>query len=90
MKKLLLVLVLVAVPTASFAVTDQEVRDMLIKESLQSYPGPCPCPYNTMRNGRSCGGHSAYSKPGGYSPLCYQKDIPDQIVQAYRAKHNLK
>lgn len=90
MNKLLLVLALVVFPTVSFAVTDQDVRDMVVKESLQSYPGNCPCPYNTMRNGRSCGGNSAYSKPGGRSPLCYPKDVTDQMVQAYRAKHNLK
>jgi hypothetical protein len=24
-----------------------------------------------MRNGRACGGRSAYSRPGGAAPLCY-------------------
>ena len=90
MKRFLLVLVLVLIPTFSFAVTDNEVRDLIIKESLQSYPGNCPCPYNTMRNGRRCGGRSAYSRPGGYSPLCYPKDVTDQMVRDYRARHNLK
>jgi hypothetical protein len=90
MKRLLLTIILVAIPVLSFAVTDAEIRDVIIKESLQSYPGNCPCPYNTMKNGRSCGGRSAYSKPGGRSPLCYPKDVSDQMVQAYRTKHNLK
>lgn len=67
MKKILLVLALVLIPALSFAVTDQQVREMIVKESLQSYPGNCPCPYNTMRNGRSCGGRSAYSWPAGRS-----------------------
>lgn len=90
MKRLFLTLALILVPALSFAVTDQEVRDMIIKESISSYPGNCPCPYNTMRNGRNCGGRSAYSRPGGRSPLCYPKDVTDPMVKAYRAQHNLK
>lgn len=90
MKSLLLVLALVLIPASSFAVTDQQVRDMIIKESLQSYPGNCPCPYNTMRNGRRCGGRSAYSRPGGRSPLCYPKDVTDKMVKTYREQHHVK
>ena len=90
MKRLLLTLALVIIPVFSFAATDAEVRDLIIKESIQSYPGNCPCPYNTMKNGRSCGGRSAYSKPGGRSPLCFPQDVTDQMVQAYRAQHNLR
>ncbi|HDZ72256.1 MAG TPA: SH3 domain-containing protein [Aurantimonas coralicida] len=33
--------------------------------------GSCDCPYDVMRNGRVCGGRSAYSRPGGRSPQCY-------------------
>lgn len=36
------------------------------------YVGRCDCPYDLMRNGRRCGGNSAYSRPGGRSPVCYQ------------------
>jgi len=90
MYKTILIFVFLLIPSVSFAVTDQEVRDMVIKESLQSYPGNCPCPYSTMKNGRSCGGRSAYSRPGGRSPLCFPKDVTDQMVKAYRAQHNLK
>lgn len=35
------------------------------------YVGRCDCPYDLMRNGRLCGGRSAYSRPGGRSPECY-------------------
>lgn len=90
MKTAFLILALVFLPALSNAATDDEVRNLIIQESIQSYPGNCPCPYNAMRNGRSCGGRSAYSKPGGRSPLCYPKDVTDQMVQGYRAKHNLK
>lgn len=37
----------------------------------QPYVGTCDCPYDVMRNGRRCGGNSAYSRPGGRSPQCF-------------------
>lgn len=37
----------------------------------EPYVGRCDCPYDVMRNGRLCGGRSAYSRPGGRSPICY-------------------
>lgn len=36
------------------------------------YVGRCDCPYDLMRNGRRCGGNSAYSRPGGRNPVCYR------------------
>lgn len=36
--------------------------------------GSCDCPYDTDRRGRSCGKRSAYSRPGGRSPICYMRD----------------
>ncbi len=66
--------------------SDAQIRQLLIDESKRGYSGPCPCPYNTMRNGRACGGNSAYSKPGGASPLCYPQDVSDAMVRTYRAR----
>lgn len=37
----------------------------------QPYVGICDCPYDFARDGRRCGGRSAYSRPGGRSPQCY-------------------
>ena len=51
--------------------------EQMIKESITNYPGKCPCPYSIMSNGKKCGKRSAYSKPGGYEPLCYVSDIAD-------------
>lgn len=70
-------------------VTDKEVRQLIIRESISSYPGNCPCPYNSARNGSRCGRRSAYSKAGGYSPLCYSSDVSDRMVDQYRQKHDL-
>lgn len=64
--------------------TDAQIRQILIDESIAAYPGNCPCPYSTMSNGRKCGRRSAYSKPGGESPLCYPKDVTDEMVAGYR------
>jgi len=67
--------------------TDAEVRQRIIAESIDSYPGNCPCPYSTMRNGHRCAGRSAYSRPGGRSPLCFPDDVTDTMVAHYRQAH---
>lgn len=64
--------------------TDAQIRQRIINESIASYPGNCPCPYNIARNGSRCGGRSAYSRAGGYGPLCYPSDISNKQVDAYR------
>ena len=74
---------------AETGVSDAEIRQMMIRDSLAAYPGPCPCPYNTMMNGRQCGSFSAYSKPGGRSPLCYSQDVSQKMVDDYRQSHRL-
>ena len=66
--------------------TDDEIRELMIAESLASYQGSCPCPYFSDRAGRQCGGRSAYSRPGGSSPLCYKSDVSDAAVAAYRTR----
>ena len=66
--------------------TDAEIRQVLVNQSIARYSGSCPCPYNTDRGGRRCGGRSAYSRPGGASPLCYPRDVSDAAVEAYRAR----
>ena len=67
--------------------TDAEIKQLIIKESIAAYKGSCPCPYNTDKAGKSCGTRSAYSKPGGASPLCYEKDFTQKMVDDYRKKH---
>ena len=66
-------------------VSDAEIRRRMIEESIDSYPGNCPCPYNRASNGSQCGRRSAYSREGGYAPLCYPSDISDAMVREYRA-----
>jgi hypothetical protein len=58
------------------------LKRQLVQDSIDQYSGSCPCPYNTARNGSSCGRRSAYSRPGGASPFCYPGDVPDSMVAA--------
>jgi hypothetical protein len=80
-------LMALAIPAIARPMSDGEVRRAIIQTSLSAYPGPCPCPYNIMRNGRACGHRSAYSRPGGHSPICYASDITPAMIQQYRANH---
>ena len=64
--------------------TDAAIREAIVKASIASYTGSCPCPFNTDRAGRRCGARSAYSRPGGKSPVCYVTDVTARMVQAYR------
>ena len=70
--------------------SDKEIKQVLIKESIASYRGSCPCPYSVARNGSRCGKRSAYSRPGGASPLCYESDVTDEMVEAYRNREKRK
>lgn len=64
--------------------SDADIRSILIARSRRGYSGSCPCPDNYDRGGRRCGGRSAYSRPGGASPLCYPSDVSAAAVQSYR------
>lgn len=64
---------------------DNAIIRYVLAESRARYPGNCACPDDRDRSGRRCGGRSAYSRPGGYSPLCYPRDVtPDMIEKARR------
>lgn len=67
--------------------TDEQVKQAIIRESIANYSGNCPCPYNLARNGSSCGQRSAYSKPGGASPICYPSDVTPSMIRMYRRMH---
>jgi hypothetical protein len=75
-------------PPLAFAdtLTDAQVRQQMIAESIAASPGRCPCPYNLASNGSHCGKRSAWSKAGGYAPLCYPADITNEAVKAWRSQ----
>jgi hypothetical protein len=66
------------------ALSDAEIRKELVRRSIALYPGWCPCPYNVDHGGRRCGGRSAYSRPGGRSPICYDGDVTQDMVERFR------
>ncbi len=75
------VALLILAPSIALAYTKADLtraKKEMIAQSIRSYSGNCPCPYNSMKNGRACGGRSAYSRPGGESPLCFEADISDK------------
>ncbi|WP_084396415.1 SH3 domain-containing protein [Henriciella aquimarina] len=67
------------------ALSRSSVVGILIATSKSSYSGSCPCPYNVDRAGRRCGGRSAYSRPGGASPLCYPNDVSPAMIERFKA-----
>lgn len=71
-------------------ISDADVKARIITESIASYKAsgrPCACPYDLARNGSSCGGRSAYSRPGGAAPLCYAADVTPGMVLDWRRRH---
>jgi hypothetical protein len=74
----------------AFVDDDGNIRQQIIQSSINDYRAtghPCACPYNTARNGSRCGDRSAYSRPGGAAPVCYPKDITDQMVTDWKTQH---
>ncbi len=67
--------------------SDEQVRERIVRESVASYSGSCACPENIDAAGRRCGARSAYSKPGGARPICYSHDVTDEQVRAFRSRH---
>lgn len=74
------------VPRSLPVVSTSVIIQRIIAESIAAYPGSCPCPYNTDRGGRRCGKRSAYSKPGGYAPICFSQDVTEAMIAAARQR----
>jgi len=51
---------------------DEQIRQQIIQESVSA---------------SSCGRRSAYSRPGGASPLCYPSDVTDEMVAEWKQQH---
>ena len=66
--------------------SDAKIRKLLIEESIAAYDGNCPCPYSRARNGSRCGRRSAYDREGGEAPLCFERDVTEEMIQSYRQR----
>lgn len=71
----------------NMALSDTQVKEKVIEESVASYPGTCACPFNQARNGSSCGRRSAWSRQGGYSPICYKDEVTKEMIKEWRENH---
>jgi hypothetical protein len=73
-------------------VTDAQVREEIIRQTIANFHGACPCPYSKIkdRKGRwvTCGEHSEYFRDGT-AMRCYPKDVSDTEVAAWRNDHGL-
>lgn len=77
-------------PYPSNSLSNEKIKRAIIKESLEYYRGNCPCPYNLTKNGSRCGKRSAYSKPGGDTPLCYPRDVTIEMIEDYKKSNKLR
>jgi hypothetical protein len=69
--------------------TAAAIAAIIVQASRDQYHAggrPCACPDDSTRNGSSCGGRSAYSRPGGAAPLCYPGDVPAAMIESYRQR----
>ncbi|AHG19705.1 hypothetical protein Z042_08790 [Chania multitudinisentens RB-25] len=85
---LVLVLFSFSVAAKVSQLSDEAVKKMIIQESIQAYPGNCPCPFNSARNGSRCGKRSAWSRAGGYTPICYKEEVTKEMINEWRESHN--
>ncbi len=77
-------------PTLAQRMSDEEIRKILVEESVASYSGPCPCPYSYARNGSQCAGASAYSMARAPSLLCYSADVTWHMIRDYRERRGIR
>jgi hypothetical protein len=74
---------------AEAVLTAAVIAAIIVQASRDQYHAggrPCACPDDTTRNGSSCGGRSAYSRPGGAAPLCYPGDVTAAMIESYRQR----
>ncbi|WP_308925336.1 hypothetical protein [Janthinobacterium sp. J1-1] len=71
------------------ALSSAQVKQRIIADSIAAYPGRCPCPYNAAKNGSACGGRSAWSRQGGYAPICYEREISSEMVTKWRQEQRV-
>ncbi|WP_024696002.1 hypothetical protein [Pseudomonas syringae] len=67
-------------------ISDATIVKVIIQESIDGYSGNCPCPYNSASNGSRCGKRSAYSREGGYAPVCFKEDVTKEMISEYRSR----
>jgi hypothetical protein len=78
-----------AAPAA--AQRDDEIRRILVQDSVARFGGYCPCPYSYDR-GQQCADKSAYSQRATHPRdlYCYPQDVPRWDVEDYRRRMGIR
>jgi hypothetical protein len=87
MRLLLLTLLIGAGNCFAANMSDEQVKQAIVDQSISQQKEPCPCPYSKHPDGRQCGKRSAYHKLKEDRPICYTINVTSQQVDDYRAKH---
>ncbi len=91
-KMLMLILTCSVVTVYAFRemkpMTDSEIRGNILSGALKAYEGECPCPFSKDKKGNLCGDDSEYFRSRG-RVLCYERDVSDAEVNAYRQKYGI-
>ena len=71
----------------ALAQRDDEIRRLVIEDSLARFQGFCPCPY-TYDRGQQCADKSAYSRRTVLPPdlYCYPNDVSWWDIEVYRQR----
>ncbi|QIC79530.1 hypothetical protein FSC02_10545 [Acinetobacter indicus] len=59
----------------------EAIKQKIIQQSIENYPGNCSCPYNTASNGSRCGKRSADHRADDYSPLYYPEERGERMLK---------
>jgi hypothetical protein len=91
MKLFILTMILLAssLAIADDKISDDEIKTVLIQQSIQAFSGECPCPYIKSPKGGKCGLNSAYSKIDRFTILCYSSNVTQKMIKEYRDKNGL-
>ena len=74
-------------PGALQKLSDNRIRQKIMKESQTPYAGRCVCPYQTRDSeGKSCKGRIEVVKANP-RPICGAASVSDRMVQAWRKAH---
>lgn len=73
--------------TRGIALSDQQIRQILVRQSIVAFAGSCACPYFSNADGSLCGGDSAWSQREAGAPLCYDAEVDTFMIRNYRQTH---
>lgn len=76
----------------ALAQSDEDIRRLVVEDSLARFQGYCPCPYSYDR-GEQCADKSVYRQSSGGRPVdlyCYAHDVPYWEIVNYRRRMGLR